>query len=164
LRLEPRLRFWTYAAFAMLVVTGLAWLLADPLKDSASGELWQAIAATTLMLHGGTAMIALVLLGALIPLHMWRAWAAGKNRATGTTMVTFNAVLVVTAFGLYYAGSDTLRAILSNIHIAAGLGLPALVALHVVLGRRTRVNAASGRVRDVGIAGALRPVISSEDP
>jgi len=164
LRLEPRLRYWTYAVFAFLLVTGLAWLVADQLKDSPSGEEWQAVAAATLMLHGGGAMIALVLIGALVPMHMQRAWNAGKNRATGTTMVTFDAVLAVTAFGLYYSGSDAWRAVVADIHIAAGLGLPALVALHVTLGRRTRASVGRRAVGGVQVAGALRPATSSEDP
>ena len=64
MRLEPGLRFWNYAVWATLSATGVTWLVADMLKTSADEELWQAIAANMLMLHGITAMIALVLLGA----------------------------------------------------------------------------------------------------
>src|SRR5215471_9231550 len=67
-RLDPNLRFWTYAAFAVLLVTGAIWLVADQLKAFENGEMWQAVAANTLMLHGMTAMVALILLGAMIPL------------------------------------------------------------------------------------------------
>jgi hypothetical protein len=56
------------------------------------------------MLHGGTAMITLLLLGALIPVHLIRAWRRQKNRVSGSLIATFNAVLIVTAFGLYYLG------------------------------------------------------------
>jgi len=59
--------------------------------------------------HGGAAMVTLLLLGALIPVHVMRAWRSRKNRVSGSAMVTFNAVLIVTAFGLYYLGSETLR-------------------------------------------------------
>ena len=41
------------------------------------------------MLHGGTAMLILMLLGALVPVHIERAWRARKNRATGIVMVAF---------------------------------------------------------------------------
>ncbi len=154
MRLDPRLRFWTYAAFAALLLTGAIWLVADHLKDSAAGELWQEVAARMLMLHGGIAMLTLILLGALIPLHMQRSWRTRKNRATGTIMMAFNAVLIVTAFGLYYAGSDTLRAWTSDFHIAAGLGLPALIFAHVMLGRRARRPFAPA---DIGRPGANLP-------
>jgi hypothetical protein len=137
LRLEPGLRFWNYAALATLSVTGVIWLVADMLKTS-EDELWQTVAADTLMIHGMTAMIALVLLGAVMAQHVRYSWRKGKNRISGAAMVGANTVLVTTAWGLYYAGSDLLRAFAADVHIAVGIALPALVATHVVLGRRTR--------------------------
>ena len=53
-------------------------------------------------------------------------------------MLATNAVLVMTAFGLYYAGSEILRRWTSDIHIAVGLGFPLLLLLHVILGKRSR--------------------------
>jgi hypothetical protein len=61
-------------------------------------------------------------------------------------MLACNGVLVLTAFGLYYAGSDALRRWTSALHVAIGLGLPLLVAGHVVLGRRARQAAARKRL------------------
>ena len=163
MRLEPGLRFWNYAAFATLSATGVIWLVADMLKTSADDELWQAIAADMLILHGITAMIALVLLGAVIALHVRHSWRAGKNRISGAVMVGANAVLVTTAWGLYYAGSDLLRTFAADVHIAVGIALPALVVAHVVLGRRTRKRAYRERSRSVEIAAGLQPVTFSED-
>ena len=136
MRLNPYFRWAVYSAFVLLFVSGAAWLLADQLKDGANGELWQAAGANLLMLHGGTAMAALLLLGALFPLHMQRSWRARKNRISGLTMITFNAILIVTAFGLYYLGSEMLRPWISDVHIAVGLALPLLLFVHVILGRR----------------------------
>ena len=147
MRLEPGLRFWNYAIFATLLATGAIWLIADMRKTSADEELWQAIAANVLMLHGITAMIALVVLGAVIALHVRHSWRAGKNRMSGAVMVGANAVLVITAWGLYYAGSDLLRTFAADVHIAVGIAWPALVVAHVVLGRRTRKRAYPKRSR-----------------
>jgi hypothetical protein len=133
-----------YAAFAVLVLTGMGWLIADQYKDLVNSELWQGGAAALLMLHGGGAMIALLLLGALVPLHVQRAWRSGKNRATGATMVALNVLLVVTAFGLYYAGSDVVRPWISDLHIVVGTILPALFVIHVLLGRRMARRGRSG--------------------
>ena len=138
MRLEPRFRWALYAAFAVLTITGAVWLLADWRKNPLEPDVWQDIAPVMLMLHGGTAMAALLLLGALVPLHVRRAWRSGRNRLTGPVMVTVNAVLIVSAFGLYYAGSDTLRPWVSDLHIAVGLALPPALLVHVWLGRRTR--------------------------
>jgi hypothetical protein len=163
LRLDPPLRFATYATFAALLATGAAWLLADQFKDGEGGESWQILAANLLMFHGGIAMIALVLFGALMPLHLQRSWRAGRNRATGTIMVATNAILIVTAFALYYAGSDALRIVVADIHIAAGFALPALIATHIVLGRRSRELAGQFRSRPMGVARSLPPVTFSGD-
>jgi hypothetical protein len=135
-----------YVAYAVLVLTGVGWLIADQGKDAANAERWQEVAASLLMLHGGGAMLTLLLLGALVPLHVQRAWRARRNRTTGATMVTLNVLLVVTAFGLYYAGSDTVRPWSSDVHIVIGMILPALFIIHVLLGRRsTRRGPTGGR-------------------
>src|SRR4029077_1191872 len=137
-QLDPRFRRALYAAFAALFITGVAWLIADARKASASGEDWQGASPYWLMIHGGAAMLLLWLLGALFPVHIRRTWTSRRNRFAGTVMVAINALLIVTAFGLYYAGSETLRPWINDAHIAAGLLLPVLILIHVVLGRRSR--------------------------
>jgi hypothetical protein len=136
LRLKPSFRYAIYAAFAVLFLTGAGWFIADWQKDISSDEIWQQVAANMLMVHGGAAMLALLMIGALIPLHLLRSWRAKKNRVTGSVMATFNAVLIVTAFGLYYLGSEAVRPWMSWIHIGAGLLLALMFPLHIVLGRR----------------------------
>jgi len=136
LQLSRGLRWSLYAAFAILFATGVAWLFADQLKDSANGEFWQDATADMLMVHGGAAMVTLLLLGSLFPNHIARAWRGRLNRISGTIMITCNAALIVTAFCLYYLGAETLCPWASNVHIVAGLALPAVVTIHIWLGRR----------------------------
>ncbi len=136
MRLKPSFRYAIYAAFAVLFLSGAGWFVADWQKDISSDDIWQQVAANMLMVHGGAAMLALMMIGALIPLHLLRSWRAKKNRVTGSVMATFNAVLIVTAFGLYYLGSEAVRPWISWIHIGAGLLLALMFPLHIVLGRR----------------------------
>ena len=136
MRLKPSFRWSIYAAFAVLFLTGAGWLVANSQKEFSTGEAWQQTAVYLLMVHGGAAMATLLLLGALIPLHALRAWRAAQNRISGSVMAMFNAVLIVTAFGLYYLGSETLRPWMSWIHIAAGCLLALWFQVHIVLGRR----------------------------
>jgi hypothetical protein len=136
LRLNSSFRFSIYVAFTILLVTGAGWLVADWQKDISGDEIWQQSIAYLLMVHGGTAMITLLLLGALIPLHMMRAWRGRKNRISGSVMVTFNAALIATAFGLYYLGSEILRPWMSWIHIAVGFSLALWFPVHIYRGRR----------------------------
>jgi hypothetical protein len=140
-RLKSTFRYWTYAVFSVLLATGAAWLVADWQKDA--DEAWQQAAANLLMIHGGAAMLALMALGALIPLHLLRAWRARKNLVSGITVATVNAVLIVTAFGLYYLGSETVRPWMSWIHIGAGFLLALMLPLHILLGRRAGRDATS---------------------
>jgi heme A synthase len=144
LQLDDRFRWGLYAIFTVLFLTGAVWLIADSRKEDANGEFWQALSAALLMVHGGAAMVVLVLLGALIPIHIRRAWLGRKNRLTGTVMAAANVLLVVTAFGLYYAGSDVLRAWTSDAHIAVGFAFPILIFVHVLTGRRASRGAKSG--------------------
>jgi hypothetical protein len=53
-------------------------------------------------------------------------------------MVTLNTVLIVTAFGLYYLGSETVRPWMSWTHLVVGFSAPVLITAHIFLGRRTR--------------------------
>src|SRR5262252_6129142 len=130
LRLEASLRWTIYSVAAALFVTGATWLAADALKDGPSGDAWQEIGANLLMVHGGAAMAMLMVLGALMPVHIRRGWRARKNRLSGGAMVTLNGLLIATAFGLYYSGSDLMRPWISDAHIAAGFALAALIVIH----------------------------------
>lgn len=142
MRLKPSFRFAIYAAFAVLFLTGAGWFVADWQKNISGDEIWQQSVAYLLMVHGGAAMAILLLLGALIPIHIMRAWRSRRNRVSGSTMAAFNAILIATAFGLYYLGSETLRPWMSWIHIAAGLLLTLGLPVHIYLGRRTSARAA----------------------
>ena len=138
MRLSGTFRYALYAALTLLFVTGAAWLVADQLKVGALDDFWQFAAATLLALHGGAAMVTLLLLGALFPLHVRPSWRSQRNRAMGLIMVAAGGVLIATAYGLYYSGSEGPRLWMSWIHTCIGLALPILVLLHVVTGRHSR--------------------------
>jgi hypothetical protein len=106
------------------------------LKETSNGEIWQQAATYLLLVHGGAAMLTLMLLGALFLVHIGRAWRAKKNRATGIVMLAFNAMLIATAFGLYYLASEILRPWARDLHIAFGLATPLLFLAHIKTGRK----------------------------
>jgi hypothetical protein len=121
-----------------MLATGAAWLVADGQKSPLGEGFWQASAAWLLMLHGGGAMVTLLLLGALLPVHTYRSWRSRRNLISGAIMLALNGVLVATSFGLYYTAGETIRSWMSNAHIAAGFCLPLFLLVHIALGRRTR--------------------------
>jgi hypothetical protein len=136
LRLKSSFRYAIYAGFAVLFLTGAGWFVADWRKEN--DEIWQQVAANMLMVHGGVAMLTLMALGALIPLHFLRAWRARRNLVSGSIMAAFNTVLIITAFGLYYLGSDAVRPWMSWIHIGAGVCVSLMFPIHILLGRRPK--------------------------
>ncbi len=146
---------------SVLFLSGAIWLLTDRLKHTAAGEMWSRMGASLLMLHGAAAMLMLVLFGSLMPFHVRVGWRRKRNRTTGIVMLAANAALIATAFGLYYAGAATVRDWASDLHIGIGLALPALLALHVVRGRRRRHSAERERSRGIDQRSAVRSTAPS---
>ena len=142
---------------SVLFLSGAIWLLTDRLKHTAAGEMWSRMSASLLMLHGAAAMLMLVLFGSLMPFHVRVGWRRKRNRTTGIVMLVANAVLIATAFGLYYAGAEALRDWASNLHIGVGIALPALLAVHVVRGRRLRHSVELERSHAIDQRSAVRP-------
>lgn len=129
LRIEAWLRRLLYAVGAVLLASGVAWWLIDE-RAAARPYL--------LALHGLAAMLSLLALGAVAVLHVRESWRRRRNRGSGALVVAALTLLVVTAFALYYAGQETLRDFTSLLHLAAGLALPLLLIVHLVLGKRSR--------------------------
>ena len=90
-------------------------------------------------------MAFLVAFGAIIALHVREGWRRRLNRASGALVLGVTGLLILTAFGLYYVGSDALRGLTSDLHIVIGLVLPFLLAAHIVLGRRARLHSKDPR-------------------
>ena len=126
------------AVMAALTVSGGVWLIYHhlmPLNDSIAthpAETW------SLRLHGGLAMLTLVMVGALLPRHVLPAWGRRLNRGSGASMLGAMLLLTVSGYLLYYAGSPSLRDVVSVLHWVVGLALPLLLLLHMVLGGRWR--------------------------
>ncbi len=83
-------------------------------------------------------MASLIVIGSVLPQHVKHAWLLKKNRPSGALFLGINLILILTGYGLYYAGGEELRALLSRLHGLLGLSFPILIALHVWLGWKTR--------------------------
>ncbi len=133
--LSRRHQGWLYATLGVLLLTGLIWAGIRYFFRSGEDEV-NRLEPWMLKAHGAAAMLSLVLLGMLIPLHIKRAWHAGKNRLSGAAMVAWFSVVTITGYGLYYSGGETMRQWTSWIHLGAGALILPLIAWHVVAGRR----------------------------
>jgi hypothetical protein len=138
LRLSPLTEFSVYLVFGLLLVTGVVWMWAQSGLDDGSH-----VSSLMLKLHGAAAMVALILLGALIN-HMRKGWKARKNHPSGLTLMLVILFLVITGYGLYYAGDEQLRSLISQWHAWIGLALFLLLPVHALIGRAIRRKQSAG--------------------
>lgn len=139
-RLAPWQRLLVYGSSALMLVSGVLWLLFRySLRiETDFGLQPHPLEYQWLRLHGASAMMGLVALGSLLPTHIKRAWEARKNRLAGAVMFGLFAALVLSGYLLYYFAGESSRAWISALHW--GLGLAAVPALgwHVLSGRALR--------------------------
>jgi hypothetical protein len=144
-RLAPAHRRLIYLAGAALLASGLGWAAFHYLHDFLNVGEREALAVNALLMkiHGAAAMIALILIGSLLPRHVRIGWKLSANRKTGFFMLTLTGLLMVSGYLLYYSGDDAVRDLASWSHLAIGLALPLPLTVHVwriLLGRdATRV-------------------------
>ncbi len=129
-----------YATFGALFLSGAGWMLlrAGGANGDELGSARGTAATWLLKIHGAAAMAALVLLGTLLLGHVRSAWQARRNQGSGAGIFATCAVLALTGYGLYYAGGERLRGVVSEIHDWIGLAFPAVIAWHVWRGTRKR--------------------------
>jgi len=142
IKLSRRHQLWIYSISVSLVVSGVGWLVAHYFLAGA-GEFGDAPHYSEpwwLKLHGALAMAFLVVFGALLPAHAFRAWRLNKNRYSGALMMSMAFILIISAYGLYYAGGDVLRDWLGLIHWITGLAAVAGLVLHIWMGKRNRTR------------------------
>jgi mannose/fructose/N-acetylgalactosamine-specific phosphotransferase system component IID len=106
--LSLRHQWWLYGTLTILLVTGLVWAALHYYFRTGEDEInaWEP---RLLKVHGAAAMLALLMLGTLVPLHIKRAWHARKNRLSGACMIGWFGIVTITGYGLYYSGGDKIR-------------------------------------------------------
>jgi hypothetical protein len=137
-RLPPWLRRAIYAAIAVLLSTGLAWLfvayaLAPPDVPAPAPHRWSG---PLLALHGVAAHAALVLCALVGQIHLSVGWRRPEVRRRALLLVTTLLLLAVSGLGFYYAADEQLMPWFRWSHVGFGLLLPVALALHVARGRR----------------------------
>jgi len=114
-----------HCAFRRLLYATLAVLLV-------SGGLWEWLPSALLMkVHGGAAMLALLLLGAVVACHVPAGWKDARYKRTGIWILALAAWLMISGHLLYYSGDEAVRQAASYSHLGIGLALPLLLGFHV---------------------------------
>jgi Kef-type K+ transport system membrane component KefB len=127
-----------YIASALLWVSGVAWLYLRyfgqiqteyGLQSSPAQPLW-------LKIHGAAAMAFLMVFGTFLLQHVPAGWQDNRHRPSGSSLVVFCALLVLSGWGLYYLGDEKLRHMTSFLHSGIGVLFPLIIFLHVWLTNR----------------------------
>jgi hypothetical protein len=139
-QLERWHRRCIYASCLVLLLSGVGWLIAHFYFCAAGqfGESINPLEPLAMKVHGAGAVVMLFFLGSLMNSHIRRALKSARNLASGWAMILTTAVLVITAFGLYYLADERNRSIWSIVHWTIGLGFPILIVAHLALGRVSR--------------------------
>ncbi len=139
-----------YGSTALVWLSGALWLVDKHFRQVQTDFGLQAPPTQALWLdiHGAAAMLILGLLGSLLPEHVRLGWKRRDQRPSGGLSLAVLVFLALTGWGLYYVGDQGLRAKVSLAHWAAGLGLPAFIALHVRLAGRSRPKTSRPRPLD----------------
>jgi hypothetical protein len=147
IRLGPWHQGAVYGATALLVLSGIVWLVLHYFMAQPGdyGPQIHPLEPWMLRLHGAAAMAGLIVYGSLLPVHIRRAWAIRRNIALGIGVAAVMLLLTITGYLLYYAGSEETRPVISAAHWVIGLAAPLLLAWHIVSGRaQTRSADAPG--------------------
>jgi hypothetical protein len=128
---------WTlYIVFSALFFSGLLWEIFHFQAENGDSGLPHPSEPLWLKIHGAAAMLSLILLGSILPHHVKNAWQLKMNRGSGSLFLGLNLFLILTGYGLYYAGDEAFRLWLSHWHGWIGLSFPFLLTFHIWWGRR----------------------------
>ncbi len=139
MRLSGGQRLWVVWTAAFLFATGALWLVFHYFIR-AQGEFGPGphpLEHWWLRLHGAAAMLALVVVGSLLPIHVRRGWHQRRNLPLGVALVSAVLLLTVSGYALYYAGGEQARTWISLFHWIVGLASPMVMVWHMANGRLT---------------------------
>jgi len=144
-----RLGFWQKTALfvttAIVGLTGVLWFVLHDMLDAEPGDVQRWL----LMLHGMSSYVLLVVIGSLLPHHVWSGWAHRRNILTGVTVTAAMAGLAVTGLALYY-GSEDLQIPAKWLHLMLGFGCFVLFPAHAFLTAHSwRSSQSAAASRDV---------------
>ena len=133
-------RVAVYSTLILLFGSGLAWVLLHyfGIQQGLLGPVSSPFEYVSLQAHGVLAYAVVFFVGSLLQSHMSRAWRLRRNRASGLVFACLMLCLTMSGLALYYFVNEDTREWVSLLHWLIGLLLPALLAIHIVLGRRQR--------------------------
>ena len=138
MRLTSGHQKWVYWTAAALFASGVLWLVFHYFLQT-QGEFGPAphpLEHWWLRLHGAGAMLALLVVGSLLPIHVRRGWHQRRNLPLGIALSSAVLLLTLSGYALYYFGGEEARPWISVFHWGIGIASPLALVWHVASGRR----------------------------
>jgi heme A synthase len=126
------LRQSVYVSLGALWLTGCGWLVLHYFFQS-QGDFgpaphpWQP---PLLVVHGVLAAAATFLVGWISGVHVGERWGRRSSRTSGLILLALLGLLILTGVGIYYAGWETARNVISALHELAGAFVIVPALLH----------------------------------
>lgn len=144
-QMSLRQRFWLFAAFAITVGSGGTWAIIWHFVRE-EPDMAEAVENTLLKVHLAGALILLVAVGAALPQHAAKSWAAKRNRRASALFLGSIFGAVVTGYGILAFVWET--RVMHFTHIAVGVAMATLLPVHILVGRYREKKRIAARHQD----------------
>ena len=160
-----RFNRWTLYVIGIGVwFSGVLWLLFHYffVEQGEFGPKVHPLEPVWLKVHGAFAFAAIWIFGILWGTHVTKAWPGMRRRWSGGILVGTFLWLVLSAYLLYYVGSESARSVVSILHWGIGLASPICFGFHRL---RFRTRQRAPRDHPLNHQGlAVEPMIRKRGP
>ena len=140
IRLSKIHEYVIYLISVIVIISGLLWLYFDffiRVETEFSLQV-HPLQNIFLILHGSSSIIFLIILGSVLPIHVYKAWKIKNNRLSGGFFLLLFTILILTGIGLFYSAVEDNRRILSVLHWVIGILFPIFFVIHIYFGKFKR--------------------------
>ena len=137
IRLSKIHEYVIYLISVIVIISGLLWLYFDffiRVETEFSLQV-HPLQNIFLILHGSSSIIFLIILGSVLPIHVYKAWKIKNNRLSGGFFLLLFTILILTGIGLFYSAVEDNRRILSVLHWVIGILFPIFFVIHIYFGK-----------------------------
>ena len=140
IRLSKIHEYIIYLISVIVIISGFLWLYFDFFVRVETDFSLQVhpMQNIFLILHGSSSIIFLILLGTVLPMHVYKAWKTKNNRLSGGFFLLLFTILILTGIGLFYSGVEYNRRLLSVLHWVIGILFPIFFVIHIYFGKFKR--------------------------
>jgi len=140
LTINKNYRYFFYSILALSFVTGIAfWLFRRfGMVEGDFGPESHFLQYPLLQIHGLSAFLMLMSLGAIFASHIPKTWSSKRARKSGLSILIFLIISIITAYSLYYLVNENWHEWLGNGHAIVGFLLPIILFVHIRLARLSR--------------------------